>query len=287
MSARPVFWPELNGVHFRLASQEDLSFLREYGVVFRVFDDHDSGNISFGIDADDCKLFVKLAGAETIESSITPTEAIANLRAAAQVYRDLAHPRIVQLLDTFQHGPYFGLIFAWNDGTLLRRVNRDDFTRFRALPTLQRLAAFAQVIDVIQHIRDCDYVGIDIYDASFLYNFDEESITVCDLDVCPRQPFTNTMGRMWGSSRFMSPEEYQLGAELDEITNVFTLGAVAHLFLGDERSKSADDWDAGHALFAVAAKATSEDRLDRYQSIREFAAAWDQASTSMGSMPFG
>lgn len=276
MSNRPVVCHELNGIHFRLASQEDLSFLNDYGLVFRVFDDHDSGNISFGIDADEQKLFIKLAGAETAEASISPAEAVAHLQASVQIYRDLAHPRIVWLLDTFAHGPHFGLIFAWNSGTLLRRIHEVDFARFRALPLSKRISAFHQVTEVMQHIHDCGYVGIDIYDASFLYNFDAELLTVCDLDVCARKPFINTMGRMWGSSRFMSPEEYELGAELDEITNVYTLGAVAHLFFGDERSKSADDWEAGHALFSVAAKATSEDRLDRYQSIREFGDDWNQ-----------
>ncbi|MCO5215790.1 MAG: hypothetical protein M9950_06505 [Thermomicrobiales bacterium] len=272
-------WHEMDDVRFQLATQEDLSFLREYGRIFRVFDDRDSGNISFGIDAGGQKLFIKLAGAQTAESSITPGDAITNLQAAVQVYRDLAHPHIVQLLDVFEHGRYIGLVFAWNEGILLRRVNDEDFARFRALPLHQRLGAFRQVIEVMHHIHDRGYVAIDIYDASFLYDFTRETITVCDLDVCLRRPVINTMGRMWGSSRFMSPEEYQFGAEIDEITNVFTLGAIAHLFFGDERSKSRDDWDAEQTLFDVATIATSENRADRYQNITAFAAAWSQASS--------
>lgn len=38
---------------------------------------------------------------------------------------------------------------------------------------------------------------------------------------------------MWGSSRFQSPEEYQLGADIDEVTNVYTIGATAFALFGE------------------------------------------------------
>lgn len=279
MADRLPIWHELDTVRFQLAAKEDLSFLRDFGCVFRAFDDHDSGNISFGVDAGEQKLFIKLAGAQTVESSITPEVAVANLQAAAQVYGDLTHPHIVQLRDVFEHDQYFGLVFAWSEGTLLRRVNHEDFARFRTLPIDKRLIAFERVVNTIQHIHDCGYVAIDIYDAGFLYDFDRELVTICDLDLCLRKPVINTMGRMWGSSRFMSPEEYELDAEIDEVTNVFTLGAIAHLFFGDERPKSIDTWEAGLNLFEVAAVATAPARSDRHQSIAAFAEAWSQASS--------
>lgn len=278
MTDRPTIWHELDGTRFRLASHEDLSFLQAYGRVFHVFDDHDSGNISFGIDAGDRQLFVKLAGARTIESSITPEAAIENLRRAAQVYRDLAHPHIVQMLDVIEHGPYLGLVFAWNTGTLLRRIHQHDFARFRALCVSERLHAFAQVMDVMQHIHNRGYVAIDLYDASFFYDFDTRLLTLCDLDLCLPRPVVNTMGRMWGSSRFMSPEEYALGATIDEVTNVFTLGAIAHLFFGDERSKARADWGTGNDLFRIANTALQPHRADRFQGIPDFSAAWRTAA---------
>lgn len=36
-------------------------------------------------------------------------------------------------------------------------------------------------------------------------------------------------GRMWGSLLFQSPEEYEVGTVIDEITNVYTMGATALL----------------------------------------------------------
>ncbi|MFR5864122.1 MAG: hypothetical protein ACLUFV_02445 [Acutalibacteraceae bacterium] len=56
-------------------------------------------------------------------------------------------------------------------------------------------------------------------------------------------PYVNRMGRLWGSSRFQSPEEYALGATVDGVTNVFTLGALAFFFFGDDRNKCAESWN--------------------------------------------
>jgi len=46
------------------------------------------------------------------------------------------------------------------------------------------------------------------------------------------------MGRIWGSSRFMSPEEFKLGARIDEKSNVFNMAANAFGMLGGELDRS-------------------------------------------------
>jgi hypothetical protein len=38
---------------------------------------------------------------------------------------------------------------------------------------------------------------------------------------------------MWGSSKFQSLEEYKLGADIDEITNVYCAGAFAFALFGN------------------------------------------------------
>jgi serine/threonine-protein kinase len=84
---------------------------------------------------------------------------------------------------------------------------------------------------------------------------------------------------MWGSSRFMSPEEFELGAVIDEITNVYTMGATAFAFFGDEnrRDRRIEDWKLSKGLFDVAKKAVSDDRCQRQQSIEQFIAEWRAA----------
>ena len=84
------------------------------------------------------------------------------------------------------------------------------------------------------------------------------------------------MGRMWGSSRFQAPEEYEHGAVLDEITNVYTLGATAFaLFADSDRSLNA--WPLSDALYDIAAKATNSDRVMRHSSIVKFINEWNAA----------
>lgn len=82
------------------------------------------------------------------------------------------------------------------------------------------------------------------------------------------------MGRMYGSAKFMSPEEFELGATINEITNVYTAGAFAFALFGNY-SKNIVDWKLSKKLFSVATKAVNNNRNDRYSSINEFRKAWD------------
>mgnify|MGYP006990364804 CR=1 FL=1 len=72
------------------------------------------------------------------------------------------------------------------------------------------------------------YVAVDFYDGSILYDVREHKTTICDVDVFRRQPCVNDMGRMWGSSRFQAPEEYRLGAAIDEGTLLLSPFPKAH-----------------------------------------------------------
>lgn len=86
------------------------------------------------------------------------------------------------------------------------------------------------------------------------------------------------MGRMWGSSRFMSPEEFELGAPIDAVTNVFNMGAMAFALLGGELDRSFERWDAGEALYEVVIRAVNPDRSQRYTSVAELSLAWNKAN---------
>ncbi len=66
----------LDGVCFSLKSEHDFSWLKSLGTVFAVFSQNDSGNISFGVNSGREKYFVKAAGLNTLESSVTTAEAI-------------------------------------------------------------------------------------------------------------------------------------------------------------------------------------------------------------------
>ncbi|MFG6378633.1 MAG: hypothetical protein K1W19_10025 [Lachnospiraceae bacterium] len=127
-----------------------------------------------------------------------------------------------------------------------------------------------------EYVVSQDYVAIDFYDGSIMYDFEKGKTTICDIDFFRKQPCINDMGRMWGSALFQSPEEYQLRAIIDEVTNVYTLGATAFAFFG-EYNRTREKWKLGDKLFEVATRAVSDNRINRQQSIRQFTEEWEAA----------
>ena len=79
------------------------------------------------------------------------------------------------------------------------------------LPVDAKLTVFRDILSFFEYIASQNYVAIDFYDESIMYDFENGKTTICDIDFFRKQPCSNDMGRMWGSSRFQAPEEFQLG----------------------------------------------------------------------------
>ena len=88
------------------------------------------------------------------------------------------------------------------------------------------------------------------------------------------KPYVNKMGRLWGSSRFMSPEEFELNAMIDARTNVFNMGAMAFAILGGGKDRSFTKWEASRDLYEIAYRAVNENRMERYVSVETFYEEW-------------
>ena len=65
-----------------------------------------------------------------------------------------------------------------------------------------------------------------------------------------------------------------MGAVIDEITNVYTLGATAFALFG-EYNRTRDKWQLSDELFEVATRAVNDDRTKRQQSIRQLIDEWE------------
>jgi serine/threonine-protein kinase len=117
------------------------------------------------------------------------------------------------------------------------------------------------------------WIAVDFYHGSLLYDFGARRMSVIDLDCYREGAFDNDMGRMYGSSLFMAPEELQLGARIDERTTVFTMGRTALVLLGDgpDRFRGSDE------QYAVAARACAPDPAGRFATMAEFRQAWRDA----------
>ena len=266
----------VDGIPFKMKREFDFGFLKEYGTVFKVFDDQDSGNICFGTEKDGQRYFLKFAGALTERYAGDPEDAVERLRATVPIYRDLRHESLIELLETKEVGGGFLMVFRWARGDCKGRTYPASHKRFMALPREDRLAVFRSVADFFALVAEKNYVAVDFYDGSILYDFTTGKTTVCDVDLFAKQPFLNPMERLWGSSSFQAPEEFCKGAVIDEITNVYTLGATAFaLFGGYERTREA--WELSEELFEVAVKAVSAERSLRQQSIEQFREEWEKA----------
>ena len=72
----------INGIPFPMKELCDFSFLQAYGSVFQVFAQNDSGNISFGVGQGERRFFLKVAGAPTAYSCLSPAQAVDTVAAA-------------------------------------------------------------------------------------------------------------------------------------------------------------------------------------------------------------
>ncbi len=277
----------LDGHNFPLKKQHDFAWLRDWGRVFAVFPLQDSGNLCFGVSDGHRKLFVKYAGAETVNYPGSPQDAVERLKKSVAAYSDLKHPAVVNLEANFETKQGFALVFQWNDGQSLVDPRfsgqakldhpQSPFRRFRQLAPERCLEIVDKIYQFHVFAEQQGYVAVDFYDGCLLYDFSTDRVTICDIDLYHRGPLENTMGRMWGSSRFMAPEEFEKGAIIDHITNVYNMGATAFVLLGGQKDRSLALWEAGEPLFQVASRAISPQRSQRYRSVGDFFKHWQKA----------
>lgn len=297
----------IDGVKFKLREFQDFSWLNEYGKVFSVIDETGSGCIMFGVEnGGGRKLFFKIAGAKTVEAELSETEAIALLKGAVQKYRDISHPNLIRLVDSFDKDGFFVAIFEWADGECLfdhwnfDRYNENPdldtpMKKFKRLPVAKRLAVAEKLFSFFETFIVSGYVAVDFYDSSIMYDFETDSVTFCDIDLFRKMPAVNDMGMdYFGTKRLKAPEENELGAAIDELTSEFTLGAIIFdMFselknIGERYEKGMfipnrfEDFELSEGVYSVLMKATDYNRSKRYSSISEFRGKFTNAVEKEG-----
>src|SRR5215475_15244146 len=269
-------------IEIKIIDQSPGDFLRSTGQVFAVFDerDQDSGNISYGVLAQDIRFFVKTAGMpENYQAHLPHEQRVALLRNAVSFRRSVAHHSLPELLNVIEspHGPM--LVYEWIPGELLgvERSRRADpatpFQRFRSLPLSDLITGLDVVFDFHRSAAELGWVAVDFYDGAMIYDFSTKAMRLIDLDHYSVRPFTNEMGRMFGSTRFMAPEEFKLGGIIDEVTNVFTMGRAISVFLSDGTLEFTP-FRGGRSLYEVMIRACRPERKERFHSMEAFYAAW-------------
>jgi serine/threonine-protein kinase len=261
------------------------AYLNAIGCVFAVFDERtqDSGNVSYGVQIGEERYFVKTAGDPEDSRPFLPhPERVSLLRNAVRVRRGCDHsalPRLYRVIES-PGGPL--LIYQWVEGERLgvNRALRDDprssFQRFRKLPVPEITRALDIVYELHDELARSGWIAVDFYDGCMIYDFARREMHLVDLDNYRDAPSTNDMGRMFGSTRFMAPEEFERGAPIDERTTVFTMGRTAAVLMSDGTLERLP-FRGSDVLYEVIRRACRTDRGERFESMAEFCAAWRAA----------
>lgn len=266
------------------------AFVRRHCRILATFDDRtqDSGNVSWLVDVGDRRLFVKTAGADEPPPPgasgpyFDHPGRVALLRNAVELARSVDHPVLPPLLNVLESpwGPVLVYAAAPGESVGVPRAHRTDpasaYQRFARLPAERRLVVFDQLLDVHVALAARDWVALDLYDGCLIVDFATGQLTVVDLDTYRRGPGSNDMGRMFGASRFMAPEEFECGAPIDQRTTVFTLGRLVWHF-GTGLTERPEDFCGPPALAAVVQHAVRPERDERPATVADLGAAWRRA----------
>jgi serine/threonine-protein kinase len=260
------------------------AFVERHAEVFAVFGaaTQDSGNVSFGARVGADRFFVKTAGLPNDSRPfLRHDDRVALLRNAARLARavsDSARPALRNVVESSE-GPM--LVYDWVDGDLLhtdaaRRADPSSaFARFLALEPSERAAALDAVFRLHVRLAEHGWIASDFYDGSLIYDFTRHRMHVVDLDSYRDAPFTNDMGRLFGSSRFMAPEEFERGARIDERTTVFAMGRTVAQFLA-----------LGTAgIDRLVGRATHADPRQRFETVSRFYEAWSAVAAVVPTAP--
>lgn len=293
---------KIDDVTFNLNEFRNFSFLSKYGKVFCVFDQNDSGNISFGLVNDKAKYFIKIAGAKTTQSCRQPNDVVETLKNAMILYDELKCPHLIELLEHYELDDLYIAVFKWADGEcLFDHWNFEKYLKnphllppklkFKQLPLKKRLNSVNTIFEFLSFVESKGYVAIDFYDGSIMYDFANDITTICDIDFFRLNPTFNDMGKdFFGTKRLKSPEEYIYGAKIDTVTNVYTLGALIFHFFGSYTDVDInkmyknncfypcklETWQLDKALYNIVIKAIDIDRAKRYNSMVDFYTEWDK-----------
>lgn len=261
-------------------------FVGSCGTIINTFDHtQGSGNVSWIVATEEGDFFAKSAGTTAPPAPGQPVPyfdhagRVLLLRNAVEVATSCDHRALARLRNVVETGDGPVLVYDRAPGELIGtpREHRDDpaspYRRFAALPADRHVPVILDLFDAHAALAVAGWIACDLYDGCLIVDFSTDQLTLIDLDTYVRGPFVNEMGRMFGSDRYMAPEEHVLGATIDQRTTVFTLGRLA-LHLGTGTTDDPTRYVGGANRAAVLVQATSPDPEDRHPDVATLAAAY-------------
>lgn len=179
---------KIDNIEFKLKEYQDFSWVNDYGIVFSVIDETGSGCISFGVQKDNKKYFIKIAGAKTVEAEISEQDSIDLLKDAVEKYKNIHHQNLIKYIDSFDINEFFAVIFEYADGECLfdhwnfEKYKNDStlitpIQKFKKLEISKRLDVVYKLFSFFETFINAGYVAVDFYDSSIIYNFEKDEAT--------------------------------------------------------------------------------------------------------------
>jgi serine/threonine protein kinase len=228
----------------------------------------------------------RLVALKVVGTFAASSEMIARLLREARILAQLEHPGIVPVHDvaTLPDGRAFYTMKLVQGQRLDRHVTAST-------PLAERLRIFERLCDTVAFAHAHGVMHRDLKPANIMVGAFGE-VLVMDWGVAAARDERGA-GIVVGTPGFMSPEQ-QRGDPVDERADIYALGAILTLLLGDVEARASEHgerprWHEARTLRAIARRAMAEEREARYASVELLAAdlARSRAGLPTTALPEG
>ena len=125
---------------------------------------------------------------------------------------------MIKYVDSFNYKEFFVVIYEFAEGECLfdhwnfdRYKKTKEITplmKFKSLPIEKRLNVVEKLFSFFETFIEYGYVAVDFYDSSIMYDFKNDVVTFCDIDLFRKLPTIDDLGKdYFGTKRLKAPEE--------------------------------------------------------------------------------
>jgi serine/threonine protein kinase/tetratricopeptide (TPR) repeat protein len=165
------------------------------------------------------------------------TEIVERFRGEAVTLAKLNHPNIASLYTMLRQGDELYMVLEFVPGTTLDTV----MERRGAIPAVEAIPVFCQVLDGIDHAHELGIVHRDIKPSNMMFN-EKGVLKVLDFGIA-RLLGSSRMtreGSIIGTLEYMSPEQIT-GLETDGRSDIYALGMMLYEILTAQLAFSSDN----------------------------------------------
>ena len=141
----------------------------------------------------------------------------------AKIMANLVHPNIVKVIDFFTTDHYLAIVMEYVDGVNLNTYIKNPKNTF-----LQRINIFLQVLQAIDYAHQRGVIHRDLKPDNILITKDN-IVKILDFGIA-KAAFSSlnltNPGTQLGTPLFMSPEQVKDSKNLDNLTDIYSLGVI-------------------------------------------------------------